>query len=218
MRPLILINFKNYPETMGAKALTVARNLAKVRKNKYQIAIAPSLLMTKEVVKGIRLPVFAQHTDPVVQGAYTGHVSIQELKEIGVKGVILNHSEYRLPFSVLKETVALCKKKKMITIVCASTILKVRKIAKLQPDYIAYEPKKLIGGNVSVTSAKPSIIVRAVENVKRISPKTRVLCGAGVHSKADVGQALLLGTEGVLIGHAVPKAKEPKRFLEKMLL
>ena len=61
-------------------------------------------------------------------------------------------------------------------------------------------------------------LTKAVELVKKISPKTRLLCGAGIHSKEDVGQSLLLGTEGILIGHAIPKAKNPKEFLEKMLI
>ena len=57
-----------------------------------------------------------------------------------------------------------------------------------------------------------------MELVSGISPKTKVLCGAGIHSKEDLGQALLLGTGGVLIGHAVPKSKDPKKFLEGMLI
>jgi len=60
--------------------------------------------------------------------------------------------------------------------------------------------------------------VKAVEAVKKISPKSRVLCGAGVHTKEDIKHALLLGTEGVLIGHAVPKAKDPRKFLEELLM
>ena len=218
MKPLILINFKTYPEAIGKKALLLAQEIAKVRKKNYLIAVAPSLLTVKEISEKTNLIVFAQHCDPVILGAHTGSISPAELKAIGVQGTILNHSERKIPFAILKETVRLCNKYKLKTIICASTIHEAKKIARLHPEYLAYEPKELIGGTISVTEAKPDTIVKAVEAVKKISPKSRVLCGAGVHTKEDIKHALLLGTEGVLIGHAVPKAKDPRKFLEELLM
>jgi len=218
MKPLILINFKTYPEAIGKKALLLAQEIAKVRKKNYLIAVAPSLLTVKEIAEKTNLIVFAQHCDPVILGAHTGSISPAELKAIGVQGTILNHSERKIPFAILKETVRLCNKYKLKTIICASTIHEAKKIARLHPEYLAYEPKELIGGTISVTEAKPDTIVKAVEAVKKISPKSRVLCGAGVHTKEDIKHALLLGTEGVLIGHAVPKAKDPRKFLEELLM
>jgi triosephosphate isomerase (TIM) len=217
-KPLVLINFKTYKETYGDKALELAKKIAKVKKTKYNLAIAPSLLTIKEIAQKTNLTVFSQHTDQIDLGANTGRIPVEELKSMGVKGTILNHSERKIPLKFLKEIVQKCKNKKLITVVCASTISEVKKVSQLHPDYIAYEPKELIGTNISVTEAKPDIVVRAVEIVKYLSPKTKVLCGAGVHSKEDLGHALLLGTAGVLIGHAVSKAKDPKKFLEEMLI
>ena len=217
-KPLVLINFKTYKEAYGDKALELARKIAKVKKTKYDLAIAPSLLTIKEVAQKTNLTIFSQHTDHINLGANTGRIPIDELKSFGVKGTILNHSERKIPLKFLKEIVQRCKNKKLITVVCASTISEIKKVALFHPNYIAYEPKEVIGGNISVTEAKPEIIVREVETVKYLSPKTKVLCGAGIHSKEDLGHALLLGTEGVLIGHAVPKAKDPKKFLEEMLI
>ncbi|HLD73074.1 MAG TPA: triose-phosphate isomerase [Candidatus Nanoarchaeia archaeon] len=217
MKPLILINFKTYSESAGIKALKLAQEIAKVKSKKYQIGIAPSLLSIKEVAKKVKIQVFSQHADPVFLGAHTGSVSVEELKKIKVIGTILNHSERKLKFRYLKEIVKDCKKEKLKTIVCASSIWEVKKVAQLQPDYLAYEPRKLIGGKISVTEAKPKIIIRAVEAVKYLSPKTKLLCGAGIHSRQDLGQALLSGAEGVLIAHAVVKARNPKKFLEGLL-
>ncbi|MBT6774326.1 triose-phosphate isomerase [Candidatus Woesearchaeota archaeon] len=218
MKPLILINFKTYKESYGNKALDLAKKIAKVKRAKYQIGIAPSLLTIKEIAQKINLTIFSQHTDLADLGAHTGRIPVDELKAINVKGTILNHSERKIPLKILKEIVEVCKNKKIVTVVCASTISEIKKIAVFHPNYIAYEPKEFIGGNISVTEAKPEIIVRAVEAVKYLSPRTKVLCGAGIHSKEDLGHALLLGTEGVLIGHAVSKAKDPKKFLEEMLI
>lgn len=218
MKPFILLNFKLYPETAGNKALKLANDLAKVSRNKYEIAVAPSLLTVKEIAQKTNLMVFSQHADNVPLGAHTGRISAEELKKIGVKGTILNHSERKIPLKILKEIVDICRNRKLKTVVCASSLSEIKKIAVSHPDFLAYEPKELIGGDVSVTTANPGIIVKAVELTSQLSPKTKILCGAGVHSKEDLGQALLLGTKGVLIGHAVPKAKNPRKLLSEMLI
>ncbi|MDO8511076.1 MAG: triose-phosphate isomerase [Nanoarchaeota archaeon] len=217
MKPLILLNFKTYPEAAGTKALPLAKKLEKVRTKKYEVVIAPSLPTLEEVAAGTSLTVYSQHTDLAGLGAFTGKISAQELKQIGVKGTILNHSERKIPFLILKKIVADCKKQKLVVVVCASSLLEAKKVAELKPDYLAYEPPELIGGDISVTKTKPDIILRAVELVKKISHKTKVLCGAGVHSREDIQKALQLGTKGVLIGHAVPKAKDPAKFLKELL-
>ncbi len=218
MKPLVLLNFKVYKESMGNKALPLAKEIAAIRQDKYEIAIAPSLLTLREIAEQTSLTVFSQHTDPVQLGAQTGSITVDELKDIGVVGTILNHSERKIPFSTLKETVEVCKRKKIRTVVCASDLSEIKKVAVLRPDYLAYEPPELIGGDISVTTARPSIIADAVELVASISPATKVLCGAGVQNKEDLGQALVLGAKGVLIGHAVPKAKNPRKFLAEMLI
>jgi len=217
MKPLILINFKNYEEAIGSKGVILAQKLSKVKNKNYEIAIAPSTPILKTIADKVKIKVYAQHADPVGFGAHTGSISIEELKLIGMEGTLLNHSEKKIPFEVLKETIKLCEKNNLKVIVCASNLSEVKKIAELKPDFIAYEPKELIGGEISVTKAKPEIILEAVRLVKSISRNIIVICGAGVHSKEDVGQALLLGTKGVLIGHSVPKAKNPAKFLAEML-
>jgi len=216
-KPLILINFKTYLEVSGNKSLTLAQKISKVKSSKYQIALAPPTLYLKDITTNVNLPIFAQHLDPEGEGAHTGHIIPYEAKKIGITGTILNHSEKKIPFQTLEATVHACKHHGLVTIVCASSLAELRKIAPLHPEYIAYEPPELIGGKISVTHAKPELIRRAVNLVQALCPKTKVLCGAGVHSKEDLLHALKLGTSGVLIGHAVPKAKNPVKFLRELL-
>ena len=217
MKPLILLNFKTYPEAAGKKALLLAKKLEKVKTKKYEMVIAPSLPTLEEVAAGTSLTVFAQHTDLAGLGPFTGKISAQELKKIGVKGTLLNHSERKIPLSILKTIAADCRKNKLIVVICASSLEEAKQVARLKPDYLAYEPPELIGGNVSVTKAKPEVISKAVELVAKISPKTKVLCGAGVQAREDILKALQLGTKGVLIGHAVPKARNPAKLLGELL-
>ncbi len=219
MQPLIVINFKSYKEACGDKGVRLASKISKLRRNKYKIIICPTHLTIREISKKIKnKSIFAQHSSCTQFGAHTGAVSLDELKNCGVDGTILNHSERKISFKKLEKTLTICKKKQMRTIVCASTMGEIKKIATLKPDYIAYEPKSLIGKDISVTSAKPEIIIQAIKEIKAITRKTKLLCGAGIHSKEDVGQALILGCHGVLLAHAVVQAKDPKKFLEEMLI
>jgi triosephosphate isomerase (TIM) len=215
-KPLIVLNFKLYKESSGKKSLSMVQKIAKAGKNGYEVIVAPSLATM--ALSKTNLTIFAQHVDPVGLGSNTGKISIDELKDLGIKGTLINHSERKVPMSILKQVIAMCKQKKFTVIACASSLGEVKKISAMNPDYIAYEPPELIGGDISVCEANPTVIVKAAEIVKTISKKTKLLCGAGIHDQKDVGQALVLGASGVLIGHAVPQAKNPKKFLEELLL
>jgi triosephosphate isomerase (TIM) len=218
MKPLIVINFKTYQKASSSCGLKLASEIRKVNRSKYDIIIVPTILTIREIAKRNKLKVFAQHVSPYTYGSHTGCIILDELKSSGVSGCLLNHSEKKIPYDQLVKTIELCKSKRMKTIVCASTLRGVKKIAELEPDFIAYEPQELIGGDISVTESNPDLIVKVVEAVKEVTKKTKMLCGAGIHSKEDVGQALLLGAKGVLLAHAVVGAKNPKKILEEMLI
>lgn len=217
MKPLILINFKTYPESIGNKALILAKSIASAKNKDYQVAIAPSMLTLREISRKIKIPVYAQHADNDSSGAQTGHILPSEIKDSGAKGVILNHSEKKIPHNILNKTIEACRKERLGVVICASSLSEIEDLAVLKPDFLAYEPKELIGGNLSVTKARPEIISKAVQTVKKISPKTKILVGAGVHSRNDLKKALELDAEGVLMAHAVVRAKNPKKFLEEFL-
>ncbi len=203
---------------MGKNGVLFVRKLAAVRTKRYDIALSPSLLTLPFLSVLPSFPLFAQHADPFEPGAHTGSISLEELKELGVWGTILNHSEKKVLFSTLKATVRRCQKLHLLTVLCAATLPEAQKLLSLKPDYLAYEPKELIGGNVSVTKARPAIITAVVDITPRISPKTKVLCGAGVHSKSDVQRAVELGCQGVLVSHSIVLAKNPQKALQGLLL
>lgn len=218
MKPLILINCKTYPEALGKNGLFFARKLAAVKTKKFDVAIAPSLLTLPFLSLQPSFPLFAQHVDLFPPGAHTGSLTVEELKELGVQGTILNHSEKKVLFSVLKQTIKRCQQLKLSVVLCVSTLSEAKKALSLKPDYLAYEPKELIGGSRSVTDVHPEIVAKAVSLAKKINPATKVLCGAGVHSRKDVQRALELGCQGVLVAHAIVQAKNPRKVLKEMLL
>ncbi len=208
---MIVINFKAYRQGTGKQAEKLAKICSKFsKKERIVVAVQESDIKTISKIRGIT--VFAQHVDAVEYGAHTGAILAEDVKKAGAKGSLLNHSEKRIPFKDIKFSVEKLKKLKMKSIVCARNIKEAKKIAKLNPDYIAYEPPDLIGGKISVSKAKPDIIKRVVQAIK-----IPVLVGAGIHTKEDVVIAKKLGAKGILVSSAVVKAKNPEKALRNLL-
>ena len=91
--------------------LFVSKLLKELKHTTTEVIIAPpftSLLASSNSVKGSQVIVAAQNMHFAENGAYTGEVSAAMLKSVGVKTVILGHSERRAYFG---ETDALLAKK-----------------------------------------------------------------------------------------------------------
>jgi triosephosphate isomerase len=135
------------------------------------------------------------------------------LKEIGVKGSLINHSERRVPHDVVKRTAESLHANGLESLVCAASTKEASELAHLAPTFIAVEPPELIGKGVSVSKTRPEVVMNSVKAVKEVNHKITVLCGAGVSSREDVAKALELGAEGVLLASAFVNAPDPKAFL-----
>ena len=91
--------------------LFVSKLLKELKHTPTQVIIAPpftSLLASSNSVKGSQVIVAAQNMHFAENGAFTGEISAGMLKSVGVKTVILGHSERRAYFN---ETDALLAKK-----------------------------------------------------------------------------------------------------------
>lgn len=201
---MIVINFKAYSEATGKKARQLAEACEKARKETGErIVISPSnsdLLRAEH----LDLEIFSQHIDPVNPGSHTGSVTVKEVKSAGATGTLLNHSERRLDEETLEKSIEISDDKGITTVVCAQNPDECEDFSSYSPDYIAYEPPELIGGDVSVSQSKPEVIEEAV---KRSS--VPVLTGAGIKNMEDVEKSMRHGCEGVLVASGVVKAKKP---------
>ncbi len=219
--PIIAVNFKAYyPYSFGENALRLARDAKRVwEETGVQIILAPPYTELKsvlEVVKDTEILVFAQHADPVEPGARTGYIPLEGLKEAGVHGVILNHSEHRLKIADINWLVKKAKKLGLYTLVCADVPETGAAVSILGPNIVAVEPPELIGTGVSVSKAKPEVITNSVELIRKVNKDVIILTGAGISTGEDVYKAVELGTAGVLVASAIVKAKDPYTVIKDM--
>jgi triosephosphate isomerase len=76
-------------------------------------------------------------------------------------------------------------------------------ISVFQPDFIAIEPPELIGSGRAVSKENPAIITKSIEAAGQ---RSKVICGAGITDKADVKEAIKLGSRGILVASSIVKA------------
>ena len=96
--------------------------------------------------------------------------------------------------------------------VFVSNIKKAKRVEKLKPTYLIYEPPELVAGKISVSTAKPKVIEEFSKQIK-----TPFLVGAGIKNNQDVKIAMKLGAKGVALSSAVTKAKNPKKVLKDLM-
>lgn len=212
MKPLYVINFKAYSESIGPRGLKIAKvidKFAKDHKQRVMIAVQPTDIAI--ISNAVKIPVLAEYIDNVEPGAKTGFITLEAVTAVGAKGSLVNHSEHRIKSDDIKAIVTRLKAAKKISIVCAGTPKEGQKLSRFKPDFIAIEPPELIGGDISVCKAKPGVISQGVK-----LSKVPVLIGAGVKSYEDVAKAVELGAKGVLVASGIVKAKNVESAMRKL--
>jgi len=187
---------------------------------KENILIAPSFpfLHHFQSKYSEKISVVAQNCHHEISGAYTGEVSVKMLKSIGVKYVIIGHSERRMYFDekdeVLRKKINLCLENDLCPIVCfgESSVdrdlkkhlsiiegqLKIVPIKKSQKIILAYEPVWAIGSGKT-----PSIKeIKEVHGYVKGLYDLPVLYGGSLSEKNANDILRLPEVDGGLIGGA----------------
>ena len=142
---VIAANWKMNGTLEQANSLLDAFAAAPLRVNESKIAVfavpAPYLILAKEKLSGNPyLFVAAQNCYSKKSGAFTGELSVEILKSIGIEYVVLGHSERREYFSesnsFLADKVNICLEYGITPIFCCGEPLEIRE-ADTQNAYVA---------------------------------------------------------------------------------
>jgi triosephosphate isomerase len=205
--PLLIINFKNYLESSGKKALDLAKIAEKVSKNlSVEIILAPPTSFISEIANSVDLHVISQHVDINVAGSTTGYLVPEILLSSGATGSLLNHSEHRIPLPVIRDSISRLNDCNMVSVLCAKDSKEASSLASFSPNFIAIEPPELIGSGIAVSKANPNIITDSVNSISKIDSDVSVICGAGIVTGEDVKSALDLGAKGILVSSGIIKS------------
>jgi triosephosphate isomerase len=227
-------NWKMHKTAAEAREF-VARLLPQLHdSDAVEVGLCPPFLALRAVVEAVaaaRVKVYAQNMHHAQEGAFTGEVAAPMLREIGVAGVILGHSERRAHFGEsdrelqLKVPAALAAG--LVPILCVGETEEERdrgdterrlrhqvqedlqrvESERLAEVVIAYEPVWAIGtGRVaSPEQAQEAIsFIRALvaDRSKVQAQRTRVLYGGSVNGENAAELLALPDVDGALVGGA----------------
>jgi triosephosphate isomerase (TIM) len=214
---ILIINFKNYPEVLGRGSLELAEAAQAVhQRTSVEIMVAPPGPMLGIVASKVKIPVLSQSVGEESGDKSTGAFLPEAVKGAGGEGTILNHSESRRPFSVLRALVPRVQSLSLEVCLCARTSTEAAKLGKLGSEYLAVEPPELIGSGVAVSNARPGLVSQTVAAARKSGYGGKVLCGAGIVDGGDVRRAIELGADGVLVASSVVKARNWQSKIEEL--
>lgn len=230
MKKIIIANWKM--QLSFKDSLILAKELKrKIKATKNEVVICPgflSLAQISELLSDSVLLVGAQNCAIKNRGALTGETSPATLNELGVKYVILGHSERRL---ILKEDADLINAKiksalaaKLIPIVCVGETLNERELGQTKKVLlsqiksafqgvtikntsslvIAYEPLWAIGTGEPIIplEAEAIHIFLKTEAAKILGKKVKIAYGGSVSGDNAAKFLREKNIDGLLIGGA----------------
>jgi len=184
-----------------------------------EVAVCPPFVSLAEAVQalaGTEIGVFAQNCHWEAEGPYTGEISAPMLRELGVYGTVVGHSERRQHFGETDEGVgrraAAALRHGLHVIACVGeteaereageteAVLR-RQLSALEPDenlVVAYEPVWAIGTGRTAT---PELAQEAHAFVKSLLD-VPVLYGGSVKPENAAALAAQPDVDGALVGGA----------------
>ncbi|MGL4738836.1 MAG: triose-phosphate isomerase [Cellulosilyticaceae bacterium] len=219
-----------------AQAVELINSLKdKINTSDVEVVVCPTFVCLPavlEAVKGTHIGVGAQNMHFEENGAFTGEIAPSMLKELGVKYVIIGHSERRQYFAETDQTVNLKTKKALahdlVPLVCVGESLEDREngitidLVRLQTKIalkdvsaedakkvvIAYEPIWAIGTGRTATSAQAEEVCAAIREVlaevygQEVADEVRVQYGGSVNG-GNANELFNMGNiDGGLVGGA----------------
>lgn len=233
-RKLIAGNWKMNKNKDEAKAL-IAELLPLVKDADCDVVICPpftDLCCAAKQLEGSNVKLGAQNIHWAAKGAFTGEISADMLKNIGVEYAIIGHSERRQYFGETDETVNMRTKAALengITpIVCVGETLDQREAGitdtflegqvralycgipaeEAARTIIAYEPIWAIGTGKTATNEEANRTIGAIRKVvaaiygDEFAVNTRILYGGSMNAKNAAGLKAMPEIDGGLIGGA----------------
>ena len=240
MKKYIFGNFKMNMNLQDTEKY-IEKLLPLVNNTKNDVVIFPSfvnLMFASQKLTSSKIGLGAQNVSSEQSGAYTGEISSEMLKSVGVSFVLVGHSERRKLFLEKNETinkkiiealrvglkVVLCvgetkyeRASKKVEQVLEKEVLEALKGLyenELKNIIIAYEPVWAIGTGVVPTPKEIEMAVSAIrktiakEYSETSAKNIKVLYGGSVNSQNAKTYSTVNGINGLLVGGASLKADE----------
>ncbi len=238
-----MANFKmNKTDSEVEEYLKVLIPSVEGKSTKIVLAVPFTSLKTAvEKTKNSNILIAAQNMNENEKGAYTGEVSADMLKDLGVSAVLIGHSERRSIYDEKDETVnkkiLRALKSGLVSVFCVGETMYERKnqlteqvlhkqitnglktvyANELKNIIIAYEPVWAIGTGVVPMDVEIIETIKVIRNIltsmydEEIAKKVMITYGGSVNENNCKEISKLEGVDGALVGGA---SLVPEKFLK----
>ena len=239
-KKLIAGNWKMNMNRDEAKQL-ISELIPLVADAECDVVVCPpfvDLCCVAKKAQGSNIHIGSQNIHWAAKGAYTGEISADMLKNIGVEYAIIGHSERRQYFGETDESVNMrtvaALENGIIPIVCVGETLEQREAGitdtflasqvealykgidaeKAKNIVVAYEPIWAIGTGKTATDEEANRTIGAIRRVIAelygivFAQNTRILYGGSMNAKNAAGLKAMPEIDGGLIGGASLKAED----------
>lgn len=212
--PFFEIGVKNYIFGDDVLRLALAADSAAKEFNIDVIFIAPYTDIRRVTESTSNLLVFAPYMDILRPGRGLADVLPESLKAAGAVGVVLNHCERPMPFSLLRKSIQRANELDMLSFVCADSLVEAQAIAHLSPDIINPELSEFIG---TETTCSSDFVFSTIDAIKEIDPNIVIEQAAGISSCQQVYDYILRGVEGVGVASGIMTSPDPPLTAYEMI-
>lgn len=232
-----------------ALASEISNILKDEHRNQAQVIIAPPFVhlhSLRHLLEGKTISLAAQNCSEHAQGAFTGEVSAQMLASVGVKYVIIGHSERRLHYhethQQLAEKVNRALENNLKVIFCCGETIEIREKKEhigfvqnqiagslfhldapaFQHIVLAYEPVWAIGTGRTATAEQAQEMHQKIRDFvaqkynKEIAQNLSILYGGSVNAKNAAELFACPDVDGALVGGASLKSREFVEIVKSM--
>jgi len=244
LKKIIIANWKMKVPYKKAPAL-LKQFRARKFSNLAEAVLCPdfiSLPLASQVLKGTALKLGAQDVSFSARGAYTGEVAASDLKDLGVKYIILGHSERREYLAESDQLInqklqSVLAVKGLIPVLCVGDKVRGKnpklilfkqlagaltniKLSPTQSIIVAYEPVWAIGTGQVVSPAEVTLahlLIKGFLTKRFKASQCRVIYGGSIDAKNSSNFRHIPVVDGLLVGGASLNPSDFLTIYENML-
>jgi triosephosphate isomerase len=230
-RPLVAGNWKMNGTTLSLKEARLLAGMLKDVRLKCEVMVCPPATLIgaiRTVVKGAKIRLGGQDCHWDANGAHTGDISAEMLRDAGCSAVIVGHSERRTDHGetdeIVRRKAEAAHRAGLVAIVCIGETLEQRKAgqtlavtsrqlkgsvpadATAANTVIAYEPVWAIGTGLTPTVAEVGEVHESIR--QQMDPELRILYGGSVKPANAAELMAVVNVNGALVGGASLKAAD----------
>ena len=164
---MIFLALKTYKQTTGDEVIKILSPVKKVQEETgVSIIACAQATDVYRIKKELDIEVWAQHIDPIDPGKNTGWISPYSIRQAGATGVLINHSEHKIPEEAIIKTVEKAKQYGLKTMLIGHTVEMVEKFNSFDINFISYEKEDLIASTTSMIDQQEEAIKELIKKLK----------------------------------------------------